>query len=184
MEALALKKGKTMDLAYIGVCAALMAICSWISIPTAVPFTMQTFAVFLTVALLGGRRGTMAVLVYLLLGLIGLPVFAGFSSGFGALFNSAGGYLIGFVCSTLVMWGFEKLLGRSAWALGLAMVVGLAACYAFGSAWFMFIYTRDTGAIGLGTVLGWCVIPFIIPDLLKIALALLLGKRLSKVVNK
>lgn len=184
METLAMKKSKAAEITYIGVCVALMAVCSWISIPTAVPFTMQTFAVFLTVALLGGKRGTLAILVYLLVGLIGLPVFAGFYGGFSVLFTSTGGYLLGFLFSALVMWGFERLLGRSTWALGLAMVVGLLVCYAFGSVWFMVIYTGQTGAVGLGTVLGWCVVPFLLPDLLKIGLALLLGKRLSKVIGR
>ena len=69
----------TKDIAMIAVCSAVMAICSWISIPAAIPFTLQTFGVFLTIGLLGGRNGNLSVLVYLLLGAVGLPVFAGFS---------------------------------------------------------------------------------------------------------
>ena len=72
-------KLKPIDLAYIAIGAALIAVCSWISIPTTVPFTLQTFAVMLTVLLLGGMRGTIAVTVYILLGAIGVPVFSGFS---------------------------------------------------------------------------------------------------------
>ena len=67
----------SMDIAMTGLCAALIAICSWISVPAAVPFTMQTFAVFVAVGVLGGRRGTYSVILYLLLGAIGLPVFSG-----------------------------------------------------------------------------------------------------------
>ena len=69
---------KTLDLVYCSIGAALIAICSWISIPTAVPFTLQTFAVFLVLLLLGGKRGTIATLIYVLLGAVGAPVFAGF----------------------------------------------------------------------------------------------------------
>ena len=69
----------------------MITICSWISIPTLVPFTLQTFAVFLTVGLLGGKRGTMAVLVYVLLGAIGIPVFAEFTGGIGIILNNTGG---------------------------------------------------------------------------------------------
>ena len=87
---------KTRELAYTGILAALIAVCSWISIPTAVPFTLQTFAVFLTLGLLGGRLGTLAVTVYLLLGAVGLPVFAGFHGGLGAFLGATGGYLVGF----------------------------------------------------------------------------------------
>ena len=102
------------DLVLIALFAALMAICSWISIPTTVPFTLQTFAVFVAAGLLGGKRGTIAVLVYILLGAVGLPVFAGFTGGVGILLGSTGGYIIGFLGSALVMWGMEKLWGSKA----------------------------------------------------------------------
>ena len=78
-------KSKTLALVYIAICAGFIAICSWISIPTAVPFTMQTFAVFFAVGFLGGKRGTAAVLIYILLGAVGLPVFSGFTGGLGVL---------------------------------------------------------------------------------------------------
>jgi biotin transport system substrate-specific component len=63
------------------------------------------------------------------------------------------------------------------------MVVALIVCYAFGTVWFMVVYARSTGAVGLGTVLGWCVIPFIIPDLVKIALAYILSNTLRRFVH-
>ena len=177
-------KGKlnTYDVVFIGIFAALIAICSWISIPTTVPFTLQTFGVFMAVGILGGKRGTLAVLVYILLGAIGLPVFAGFTGGIGILFNTTGGYIIGFLFSALVMWGMEKLLGKKRWVLIVSMLVGLVVCYACGTLWFMVVYMNTTGSVGLATVLGWCVIPFIIPDLVKIALAYFLSERLRRYV--
>jgi len=174
---------KTTDLVYMAVCAALMAVCSWISIPTTVPFTLQTFAVFLTVGLIGGKLGTIAIIVYILLGAVGAPVFAGFSGGFSVLLGPTGGYIIGFIFSALVMWLIEKLMGHKLWVLGLSMVLGLIVCYAFGTAWFMVVYANNGNAISLATALGWCVIPFIIPDVLKIALALFLSKVLRKVIK-
>lgn len=76
---------KALDLAYIALMAALIALCAWISVPLGpVPFTMQTFGIFAALGLLGGRRGTLAFLIYLLLGIVGLPVFSGFSAGAGA----------------------------------------------------------------------------------------------------
>lgn len=174
------ERGKTYDMAYIGIFAVMIAVCSWISVPATVPFTLQTFAVFLSVVLLGGKRGTMSVVIYILLGAIGVPVFAGFTGGLGIIMNNTGGYIIGFLFSALVMWAAESLFGRKLWVQAVSMVVGLAVCYAFGTAWFMFVYMRDAGAAGLMTVLGWCVIPFIIPDLVKIALALILGRMLRK----
>ena len=70
-------------------------------------------------------------------------------------------------------------MGRKPWALAIQMVLGLIVCYAIGTVWFMVVYSGTSGAVGLMTVLGWCVIPFIIPDLIKIAMALVLTKRLS-----
>ena len=182
MEAAA-TKFRTRDIAYIAVFVALMAICSWISIPTAIPFTLQTMAIFLAAGLLGGRRGTLAVLAYILLGAVGAPVFAGFSGGLGVLLRSTGGYVIGFLFTALIMWSMERFLGSSPWVLGVSMVLGLLACYAFGTVWFMYIYMRDTGAASLAAALGWCVIPFIFPDLVKAALALFLTTRLRRYVK-
>lgn len=169
---------KTVDIVYIGIFAALMAVCSWISIPAPaplVPFTLQTFGVFLAVCLLGGFKGTLAVLIYILLGALGLPVFAGFKGGVGILFGSTGGYIIGFLFSALTMWFCEHLLGKKLWSYAVSMLLALLVCYAFGTAWFMIVYSRTSGPASLLTVLGWCVFPFIIPDLLKIALALFIG---------
>lgn len=174
---------KTRNMVYIAMFAVLISICSWISIPSAVPFTMQTFGIFLAVAVLGGKRGSLAVLVYLLLGLVGVPVFAGFSGGIGCLAGTTGGYIVGFQLTALVMWAMEVMLGKKNWVLFVSMVLGTAACYAFGTVWFMYVYARTTGAIGLGTALGWCVIPYIIPDLLKAALALALRGRLCRAIR-
>ena len=171
------------DMVYIALFAGLIAVCAWISIPTTVPFTMQTFAVFAAVGILGGKRGTMAVLVYILLGAVGLPVFAGFNAGMGALLGTTGGYILGFLGSGLVMWAMESLPGKRRLVLFASMVTGLLVCYAFGTVWFMLVYTRTTGAVSFATVLGWCVIPFIIPDLLKIGLAMLITGRVKPLMR-
>lgn len=171
-------------MAYIAVFTVLITICSWISIPTAIPVTLQTFAVFLSVAVLGGKRGTTAVLVYILLGAAGVPVFAGFTGGLGVILNTTGGYIIGFILTALIMWMIESAFGRKLWVQALSMALGMAACYAAGTAWFMFVYMRETGPVGLTTVLGWCVIPFIIPDAIKIALALTLSNTLRRPLAK
>ena len=89
---------------------------------------------------------------------------------------------MGFLLAALIMWGMEKILGKKPAVQILSMVLGLIGCYALGTMWFMVVYARNTGAVGLGTVLGWCVIPFIIPDLVKIALAFVISRRVRKYV--
>lgn len=171
---------KTRDIVYMSVFTAMISICSWISIPASIPFTLQTMGVFTTVGLLGGKRGTLTILTYILLGAIGVPVFAGFTGGVSVLLGTTGGYIIGFLLSALLMWGIEAIMGRNQIVLAFSMVAGLIVCYVFGTAWFMMIYTQHSGVIGLSTVLGLCVIPFIIPDLIKIGVALFLINRLKK----
>ena len=172
-------KLKTVDMAYIALFAVLITICSWISIPAAVPLTFQTFGVFLAVGVLGGKRGTLSVVTYLLLGAVGLPVFSGFRGGLVGLLGATGGYIVGFLFSALIMWGMKSLIGRKKWEFALSMLLGLLVCYIFGTAWFMIVYTNHSGTIGLGTALGWCVFPYIIPDILKVALALAFSKKLA-----
>lgn len=174
---------KASDLVYISIGAALIAVCSWISIPTAVPFTLQTFAVFFVLLLLGGERGTIATLTYVLLGAVGLPVFAGFKGGVGILFGNTGGYILGFLFIGLIYTLFMRLPKKNMLIKVAALVLGLAVCYAFGTAWFMYVYMRSSGEVGLITVLGWCVFPFIIPDLIKMALAVVIAKRIEPAIK-
>ena len=181
MSTVTATKTKTYDLAYIAIFAVLIAICSWISIPMTVPFTLQTFGVFMAVGVLGGKRGSLAVLVYILLGVIGVPVFAGFQEDLVFFLTIPAVHHSDFFLR-LVMWAMESLWGKKPVIQILSMVVGLIVCYAMGTIWFMVVYTRTSGAVGLGTVLGWCVIPFIIPDLVKIALAFVLSRRVRKLV--
>ena len=174
---------RTVDLAYIALGAILITICSWISIPTTVPFTMQTFAVFFVLSILGGKRGTVAVIVYILLGAVGVPVFAQFTSGIGILLGNTGGYMVGFILMGLVYGLIVHFFRKKLWVEILAMFIGLVVCYSFGTVWFMIAYAQTNGTAGLAMVLAWCVIPFIIPDLIKLGLALTLARRLSPVLK-
>lgn len=171
---------KIVAMVQIALFAAIIAICSWIQIPLTVPFTLQTFAVFCTLGILGGKNGTISVLLYIILGAVGVPVFAGFSGGVGVLLGTTGGYIIGFLFTALLYWAITHFFGDKLPVMIIAMALGLVVCYTFGTAWFMLVYARTTGAVGLMTALGWCVFPFILPDCVKIALAILLAKRIPK----
>ena len=174
---------RTLDLTYIALFAVLMAVCAWISTPKtpiSVPFTLQTFAVFAALTTLGGRRGLWAVVVYLLMGLVGLPVFAGFQGGAGVLLGTTGGYIIGFIGSALVYWLVTAKLGNKLPVVVCGCLLGLLVCYAFGTAWFLALYTATKGPISLAAALAACVVPFVVPDLLKLALAVLVSRRVGK----
>ena len=173
------KMFETLDLVYVALGAVLIAICSWISIPTTIPFTMQTFAVFFVLSVLDGKRGTAAIIVYVLLGAVGVPVFAQFTSGIGILLGNTGGYIVGFIFMGLTYWFIVGVFGKKQWVEIFAMVMGIVVLYFFGTVWFMIVYAKTSGAVGIATVLSWCVIPFIIPDLIKLGLAITLARRLS-----
>lgn len=176
-------KNKAYDLVLIALFVALMAICAWITIPAAVPFTMQTFGVFLALQLLGGKRGAICMAVYLLLGAVGVPVFSGFRGGVSALVGSTGGYLVGFIVSALLMWALTGFARRNRWTLAVALAVSLLACYAFGTVWFVVVSVRAGKAMTFGTALSFCVLPYILPDAAKIWLAYFLSKRLKRFVK-
>ena len=172
---------RTRDLTLVALFTALMAVCAWITIPTGgIQFTMQTFAMFAALMTLGGRRGTYAVVTYLLLGAVGAPVFSGFRGGLGVLLGTTGGYILGFFFTALLYWLLTARLGESLPVKAAAGVLGMATYYAFGTAWYLALYARMGKPMGLLTACGYCVFPFIIPDLVKLALAALLSRRFER----
>ena len=173
------RRPKTADMTHIALFAVLLAVCGWISIPLPpIPFTLQTFGVFAAMLFLGGRRSLLAVGVYLLLGAVGLPVFSGFRGGVGVLLEATGGYLLGFLLCTLVYWLVTSRFGLSTASRLAGCLLGLLACYAFGTLWYLQLYVD--GAADPLPVLAACVLPFVIPDLIKLGLAVLLQRRLGR----
>lgn len=162
-------KLKTMT--HCGLCAALLAVCAWLAVPVGdTAITMQTFGICFTMGFLGGKKAVAVCGVYLLLGGLGLPVFSGFQGGIGALLGPTGGYLWGFFLSCLVFWLLEKRL-----PMWLNMAIGLVICYLCGSIWFYAAYTSG----GLWAVILKCVVPYLLPDAIKIGLAVTVSKRLK-----
>lgn len=177
-----MKKANTKMMIMAAIFAAVTAVCSQIQIPLApVPVNLSTFAVFLTAGLLGSRYGTLSMLVYVLLGAVGAPVFAGFTGGFGIITGPTGGYIIGYIFAALVTGlVIEKtapksnpMAAPSILMLILAMVLGLGVCYLLGTIWFIHL----TGWT-LGKSLMTCVVIFLPGDALKIAAATILIKKL------
>lgn len=187
------QKNKTYNIVLIAVSTALITICSWISITIGpVPFTLQTMAIFAVLMTIGGARGSIAVVIYLLLGLVGVPVFAGFKGGPASFLGPTGGFLVGFAVASLVWILLEKLLkdkmSSSAVKRILYGVINAVICevvmYTIGVIWFMVVYGQQTGPVGLGATLTMCVVPFIIPDIVKIAVAIVIGERAGKLIHK
>ena len=171
----------TKEIVLTAMFTAIITICAWISIPIGpISFTMHTFAVFCAVCILGGRNSFFSVLTYLLLGAVGIPVFAGFKGGISVLVNTTGGYLLGFLLIPLIYLAAEKIFGKSLAVRIISLIIGLAVCYAFGTAWFMFVYTRNVGAVTIGKAMKWCVTPFVPFDLIKLALAFVVSERVKK----
>ena len=167
------------NMALCGMFSSLLCICAWLSFPLGdVAITLQTLGVFLCLFTLGGRRGTLAISVYLLLGAVGLPVFSGFRGGVGALLGTTGGYLLGFLTTGLVYWLLSFLFPKQPLP---AMAAGLLACYCFGSIWYYHIYISGD-SVTLGFIAAKCVLPFLLPDAVKLLLAYRLSQKLKRFV--
>ncbi|MBO5415924.1 MAG: biotin transporter BioY [Clostridia bacterium] len=176
----------TQDLTLIAISVAFITVCSYISVPflSGVSFTLQLFAVFLVAALLSPRQSIMSILVYTTLGLIGVPVFAGFRGGISVLFGATGGYLIGFIIATLIISLSVKFFGNRKSVTALSMLLSLLVCYTAGVLWFLAVSRASDSSAGLSAALWACVIPFILPDLAKLLLASYLSARLENLLRK
>ncbi len=183
------KYSKTTYLVLCGLFAAVTAIGSFVSVPlgfTPVPVNLATMAVFLTGGLLGAKYGTISEVVYVLIGAVGVPVFAGFRGGISVLAGPTGGYIIGYIMAALIIglildkWfrSENRSTGRTYAVLALAMIAGLAACYLLGTLWFIV----STGT-GVWASLTACVFPFLIGDAVKIIAAIILVKKLRPLLR-
>lgn len=168
------------NITQIALFTALICVCSCITVPFgAIPFTLQTFAVAAAGALLGPKKGFFAVVTYLLMGLIGIPVFSGFRAGYTVLVGGTGGYLFGFMFMAVIVGWSKKIrvkhfLARTAIFYG-ASWLGMAICYLFGTLWYMLMMKCD-----FAYAVTACVLPFLLADAVKFAVAAPLCARLEK----
>lgn len=168
---------------YMAIFAAIICIAAPVSVQIGpIPITLATFAIYLAGAILGGKRGMIAVIVYIMLGAVGLPVFSNFNGGFTALLGPTGGYIIGYIPLVLLTGIFSDMNSKKHWTMIIGMLLGTVALYTFGTAWFMIM----TGS-SLGRALALCALPFIPGDALKIAcvsaIAIPLKSRLSSRIS-
>lgn len=167
---------KTRRMVLVALFAALLCVLAPLAVPAGpVPITLATFVVYLAGGLLGAKGGTAAVALYLLLGLMGLPVFSAYQAGLGVVAGVTGGYLVGYLPCALLTGLFA---GRGRWGDAAGMLLGTAVLYAIGTVWFM-LQSKN----GLAAALSLCVLPFLPGDAVKIALAALLCPRLRPAVS-
>ena len=170
------KKLTTYQMAVTALMAAALCVLGPLSVPIgAIPISLSNFVICLTVWLLGPKFGTLSVAVYLLIGLVGVPVFSGYGAGIAKLAGPTGGYLVGYLLLAFIGGLFiEKSKGQPVIS-GIGLVLGDAACYVLGTAWFVFQIQCD-----LGYALSVCVYPFIALDLAKIVVSCIVGALLRK----
>lgn len=165
------------DLCMIGVLTAVIVIMAQISIPMplGVPMTMQTFAITLAAIVLGSKKSALSTLVYLLLGAVGIPVFANFSGGLGCLVGPTGGFLFSFPIMAYIIGLGVEMKSKSNVLFITLLVAGTIVNYIIGTAFFCAL-TGNSVAVGLGA----CVIPFIPTSIIKAILATVLGLAIKK----
>ena len=165
------------DICYIGLFVALIAVLAQVQVPmpAGVPMTLQTLIIPLAGVILGSKRGTIATVVYVLLGAVGAPVFAGFSGGIGIVLGVTGGFIVSFpLMAFLAGFGYEKNAKFGIW---IGLVTGALLNYLVGTVWFA-VFTGSTLMDGFIA----CVLPFIPTAIIKIALAGIAGPMLRKVL--
>ena len=186
------------NMTFIAVMAALVCVAGpWsIPMPGLIPISLASFAVYLAGGILGWKKGTVAVLIYVILGAVGVPVFSGGAGGFAKLFGVTGGYIFGYIPCALLSGLFTDLFYKKnsniknkflnwlsrAWSVPVGMILGTVALYALGTVWF--IIARG---VTLEVAMAGCVLPFLPGDAVKIVcatiLTLALRDRLAKIMN-
>ena len=170
------KKLTTYQMAVTALMAAVMCVLGPLTVPIgAVPISLANFVICLTAWLLGPKFGTLSVAVYLCIGLIGVPVFSGYGAGLAKLAGPTGGYLVGYLLLALIGGLFIEKSNGNPVVSGIGLVLGDAACYVLGTAWFVFQIQCE-----LGYALSVCVYPFIALDLAKIVVSCVVGALLRK----
>ncbi|TJX13456.1 biotin transporter BioY [Tissierella creatinini] len=167
-------KSKVYEMASIGLMAAVICILGPLSIPIGlVPISFTNLAIYITLYILGMKKGTLSFIIYLLVGFAGLPVFSGFTSGPSKILGPTGGYLIGFIFMALIA-GFFTDRFYNKWYLSIiGMILGTAVCYIFGTTWLAYQANMPARA-----ALAAGVIPFIPGDLAKMIISAYIGPKI------
>ncbi len=170
----------TADIVKIALGAAVMCVLSAMGLQIgAVPITLATLGVYLVAAVFGKYRATVSVIIYILLGIIGLPVFAGFAGGISRILWSGGGFIIGYIPCAFVTGLIIDAAQEKRLVYPVAMIAGTLFCYGCGTLWYAFLMnTTFTAALSV------CVVPFLIVDAVKIVIATFVAYSIRQTVNR
>ena len=177
------------DICFIAVFTAIIAVCAQISVPVTiagVPLTLQTFAVMLAGIILGAKKGCVSVVIYVLIGAVGIPVFSGFTGGVAVIFGKTGGFILSFPLMALCSGIFTYISAMSHKNLPVmylliitGLILGAIINYICGLLMFCFI---TSSSLRDGFI--WCVLPFIPIDIIKIILSGVVGLNIKNIIAK
>ncbi|SHH55215.1 biotin transport system substrate-specific component [Sporobacter termitidis DSM 10068] len=173
---------KIRNMVFAALFTAVICVLSPIPLPPVfgvIPLTLTTFAIYIAASTLNWKYGTLAVCVYILIGLIGVPVFSNFGAGVPRIVGPTGGFIIGYIPMALVTGLFVDKFEQKRWAYPVAMVLGALPLYACGTLWY-----AVSQHVPFAAALAACVVPFLIGDAIKIIAASVIAPILRKTLKK
>lgn len=175
-----MRKFSTKRLVTIALLTAVICVMAPWSVPIGpIPLTLATFAIYLAAYILGPVDATISVLVYLIIGIIGVPVFSGATGGLAKVAGPTGGYLVGYLFLACIAGFFAYKFEKLIWLQVAGMIIGTAVLYFFGTAWYCI-----QAQAAVGYAIGACVMPFLLGDAIKIAVASVIGIPVRKQLKK
>ena len=170
----------TKSMAYVALLAAIICVMSPFAVNVGpIPLSLGSLAVYIAAATIDKWHGTAAVLVFVLLGSFGVPVFTGFTGGFYKLIGPTGGFIFGYLPCAFIIGLIVDFADRKPWIYPIAMIAGTVVLYACGAGWYML-----TASASLVTALSLCVVPFLVGDSIKIVAASILCYSLRQVLKR
>ena len=176
-------KSRINDIVLISLSTILITISAWIEIPFIVPFTLQILAIFIITGLFKFRVSFLSVVIYIIMGIIGIPVFSGFQGGIGVLMTYTGGFLLGFIFIPIVYNIINKVIINKNFSLVISFIISLIIIYLIGSIWFYIVYTNKNNNVNFIDCIVISVLPFIIPDVFKLFISIILINKLSNIIK-
>lgn len=185
-----MKSKLTHNISLIAFFTTLLVISSWFTIPFVIPFTLQTLVIFILILVLDLKKSLLILLIYCLLGIIGIPVFSSFQSGLGVFLGPTGGFLIGFVPMIIVSNILLNIISNKKngnldnktnfFMSFLALFIGLLCCYTIATIWYGLVYDTTTSSLNIIIAI---ILPFILPDIIKIIIAIIIAKKFISIKN-